>query len=62
VPWDIPFGDAAVVVSVNGAMSNSFTSTMAAATPAIFAITHADGTSVATGSPATAGERMGARI
>jgi uncharacterized protein (TIGR03437 family) len=58
VPWDIPIGSAAVVVSANGAMSNSFNSSMSAATPSIFAITHANGTAVSAGSPATAGEEI----
>jgi uncharacterized protein (TIGR03437 family) len=58
VPWDIPIGDATVVVSVNGSMSNSFDSTMQATAPAIFAITHADGTSVTAQSPATGGEEV----
>jgi uncharacterized protein (TIGR03437 family) len=58
VPWDIPIGDASVVVSVNGAMSNSFDSTMQTAEPAILAITHGNGTSITAGSPATAGEEI----
>lgn len=57
-PWDIPIGDASVVVSVNGSMSNSFDSTMQATAPAIFAITHADNTSVTSQSPARAGEEV----
>ncbi len=56
VPWDIPLGDATVVVSVNGTMSNSFDSAMQAAAPVILAITHADGTSITAQSPAVAGE------
>jgi uncharacterized protein (TIGR03437 family) len=56
VPWDIPLGDATVVVSVNGTMSNSFHSIMLATAPAIFAITHGDGTPITSGSPAAAGE------
>jgi uncharacterized protein (TIGR03437 family) len=58
VPWDIPIGSANVVVSANGSMSNSFASTMQAATPVILAITHADGTSITAQSPAIAGEYM----
>jgi uncharacterized protein (TIGR03437 family) len=58
VPWDIPMGDATVVVSVNGTMSNSFDSTMQATTPAVLAVTHADGTSITTQSPATGGETV----
>jgi uncharacterized protein (TIGR03437 family) len=58
VPWDVPIGDASVVVSVNGAMSNSFDSTMQAVAPAIFAVTHADGTSITPQSPAVGGETV----
>jgi uncharacterized protein (TIGR03437 family) len=58
VPWDIPIGDATVVVSVNGSMSNSFDSTMQATAPAIFAITHGDGTSITAQSPAMGGEEV----
>jgi uncharacterized protein (TIGR03437 family) len=58
VPWDIPIGDASVVVSVNGSMSNSFDSVMQAAAPAILAITHGDGTSITPQSPAVAGEEI----
>jgi uncharacterized protein (TIGR03437 family) len=55
-PWDIPIGDATVIVSVNGTMSNSFDSAMQPATPAIIGVTHADGTLITTQSPATGGE------
>jgi uncharacterized protein (TIGR03437 family) len=58
VPWDIPLGDATVVVSVNGSMSNSFDSTMQATAPAIFATTHADGTAITAQSPAMGGEEV----
>jgi uncharacterized protein (TIGR03437 family) len=56
VPWDIPLGDATVVVSVDGTMSNSFASTMQPSTPAMIAVTHADGTLISTASPAAGGE------
>jgi len=58
VPWDIPLGDATVVVSVNGSMSNSYDSTMQATAPAIFAITHADSTAITAQSPAMGGEEV----
>ncbi|MGA3189997.1 MAG: CotH kinase family protein [Bryobacteraceae bacterium] len=56
VPWDIPTADAAVVVSANGSMSNSFASTMQASTPVILAVAHDDGSLVSSESPAVAGE------
>jgi uncharacterized protein (TIGR03437 family) len=58
VPWDIPIGDATVVVSVNGTMSSSFDSTMQAATPSIIAVTHADSSPITVASPAAAGEEI----
>jgi len=58
VPWDIPIGDATVVVSVNGTMSNSFDSTMQATAPAILAVTHVNGTSITAQSPAAGGEAV----
>lgn len=57
-PWDVPLGDARVVVSVNGTMSNSFDSVMQATAPALFAVTHADGTPISAQSPAMAGEAV----
>jgi uncharacterized protein (TIGR03437 family) len=58
VPWDVPIGDATVVVSVNGTMSNSFDSSMQTSTPVIFALTHGDGTAITSGSPAKPGEEI----
>ncbi|MGA3186335.1 MAG: CotH kinase family protein [Bryobacteraceae bacterium] len=58
VPWDIPTANAAVVVSANGTMSNSFASTMQASTPVILAVTHTDGSLISLESPAVGGEAI----
>jgi uncharacterized protein (TIGR03437 family) len=57
-PWDIPVGDAAVVVSVSGVMSNSLVSQMQTTAPAILGVTHADGSAVDAASPMNPGETV----
>jgi uncharacterized protein (TIGR03437 family) len=57
-PWDVPLGNASVVVSVNGLWSNSFLTTMQATTPVILGVYHADGTAITSSSPGNPGETI----
>jgi uncharacterized protein (TIGR03437 family) len=57
-PWDLPVGEAPVVVSVNGVMSDSFISAMQSTAPGIFAVTHLDGSTVDAASPVNGGETI----
>jgi uncharacterized protein (TIGR03437 family) len=56
VPGDIPAGDASVVVSTNGDMSNTVDIGVLDATPSILAVVHQNGTALAAGDPLVAGE------
>ncbi len=57
IPWDLAAGAVNIVVSVSGEMSNTFTATLAAATPSLLAVTHAaTGAVVSAAAPAVPGE------
>jgi uncharacterized protein (TIGR03437 family) len=58
VPGDIPVGDASIVVSSSGNMSAAVDMSVQAATPAIAAVVHADGSAVSVANPAVAGETI----
>lgn len=57
-PNDVAAGNANVVVSNNGAMTNTVLVPVAAVTPNILAVVHADGTAVAAATPPVAGETL----
>ncbi|MGA9625638.1 MAG: CotH kinase family protein [Bryobacteraceae bacterium] len=58
VPCDIPVGDASIVVSSSGDMSGTVDMAVEAATPAIWAAVHGDGSAVLATSPVIAGETI----
>jgi uncharacterized protein (TIGR03437 family) len=58
VPGDIPVGDASVVLSSNGDMSGAVDMYMQASTPAIVAVTNADGSPLLAVGNAAAGETI----
>ena len=58
VPGDIPVGDASIVVSSNGDLSGTVDMAVEAATPAIWAAVHGDGSAVSAADPAVAGEAI----
>jgi uncharacterized protein (TIGR03437 family) len=57
-PWGLSMGSASVVVSVNGAMSNTIDIGVKAVTPAILGVLHADGSPVGSGNPVVSGEAL----
>lgn len=58
VPGDLALGSADVVIAVNGVTTNPAPVTVAAATPGILAVVHADGSAVTTQAPPIAGETL----
>lgn len=58
VPNDLATGTANIVVSNNGAMSNTMVVPVVSTTPDILAVIHTDGTAVSQASPAVAGETL----
>jgi uncharacterized protein (TIGR03437 family) len=59
MPGDLPAGNANIVVSVAGEMSNTFVASIQPVLPAILAIVHqADGSAVSESNPAVAGEAL----
>ncbi len=57
-PWGLSMGSASVVVSVNGAMSNTIDVRVKVVTPAILGVLHTDGAAVDPGSPVLQGETV----
>jgi uncharacterized protein (TIGR03437 family) len=56
LPLDIPAGSVSIVVSNNGALSNTFDVPVQASTPSIIGVVHADGSNVSLSSPPIPGE------
>ena len=55
-PWEIAPGRVPVTALVNGRIGNTFTADVAAVSPGIFAVVHADGSVISADRPAQAGE------
>ncbi|MBI1788707.1 MAG: CotH kinase family protein, partial [Acidobacteria bacterium] len=55
-PWELVPGAIPVTAIVDGSISNTITADVAAYSPGVFAITHADYSAVTAGNPATGGE------
>ena len=62
MPWDAGGPTASIIVSVNGALSNTVESTLQAAAPNILSIAHADGSAVAPGHAAARAETLTAYL
>jgi uncharacterized protein (TIGR03437 family) len=58
IPWDIPEGLAAIVVSVDGVMSNTVDVPSLPAAPVILGVLHSDGWPVSPASPVSPGETL----
>jgi uncharacterized protein (TIGR03437 family) len=58
VPGDMAAGSASVVISLDGSLSGPAVTQVLPATPAIFAVVHADGSAVSQRSPPLAGEEL----